>query len=777
MVFKSLLRRKSSYVLSIALALSATQMLLSDRVLADEVLAGEPVNEVLTLATGKLSLRAGSDGSGNEQDKVSTLSNSTTDTEASQNTVIATWSNATSSAVISKTSDVSLSFVNKAESNLALGADASQPAKEITTAITLDDYRKASASEMTQWVRSGRVTGEQLLNFAFETIKQTNPELNNIISIREQEARKELSNLRDEGQPFYQIPLVVKGLGHLVAGGQNTQGLALLNDQTSRTTSTFVKQLQKLGFIVIGQSSFPQLGLINVTHSDLYGITRNPWDPSHNSGGSSGGASAAVSSGQVAIASASDGGGSTRIPASWSGLVGLHPTRGILEGNSQSLKNQVSHFVITKTVEDTKAVFESLLKDNLKDEQTSTVLSTNQVIAYTTKTPSGTPISPEAVKAVEEAVNFLNQQGFKTIEVNYPVDGKRMMMAYYTIVASGSSIADYLINQKLKRHLTMDDVELLTWSLYQTSQSLTREDVDAAWADVALLTEELKAFYSQYPIFLTPTTAYAAPEADYRHIPEELKEKMRDMSDLSKHERLELIYQQWLPAWTLTPFTQLANLTGTPSLTLPTHLTREGLPMGVLFNGAANQDRLLIQLGELFEKSRVLTTFKTSDKRTEVVDIPYGIQYLRQPTLPLGYKGLLQGGKNGQKELIFERLKQGLSFVKEQLVGEKLISEPQQMVYVIGTKIVADKPSIFSSQNAQKNLGLQPQYVTFAKESSHVSVFSMEKSSPKEVSDRLISSHLPMTGDGQKSSGLALLTCLFLLLGLFNGKVRSLDND
>lgn len=75
------------------------------------------------------------------------------------------------------------------------------------------------------------------------------------------------------------------------------------------------------------------------------------------------------------------------------------------------------------------------------------------------------------------------------------------------------------------------------------------------------------------------------------------------MSGLSKEEKLDLIYRQWLPAWTLTPFTQLANLTGTPSLSLPTHVTATGLPLGILVNSGAHNDSLLLQLGQLFEKA------------------------------------------------------------------------------------------------------------------------------------------------------------------------------
>lgn len=775
---------KSSYVLAVVLALSAGQLMVSDLVSADETSSLEiPVSVMTEPSVEPVVVETTSSVAGNSLPSDSAITQ-VDNNQASTHSLESSPSNnpvmAASAPLADNSNDqLTRNLVIKTEPNLAVGADASQDSETQTMApITRDDYRRASASQMSQWIKSGRVTGDQLLDYAFETIKETNPELNNIISTREAEARQELANLADEGQPFYKVPIVVKGLGHTVAGGQNTQGFTFLSDQTSRSTGSFVKQLQKLGFVVIGQSSFPQLGLINVTNSDLYGTTHNPWNLAHNPGGSSGGASAAVSSGQVAIASASDGGGSTRIPASWSGLVGLHPTRGILEGNSPSLKNQVSHFAVTKTVEDTKTLFEALLKTKAKEEQTSAILSTNQVIAYTTKTPAGTPISPEAVKAVEEAVDFLNKQGYQTVEVDYPIDGKRMMMDYYTIAAAGTAIADYLINQKLKRHLTADDVELLTWALYQTSQSLTRDDVDAAWADVAILTEELNTFYSQYPIFLTPTTAYAAPEAGYHHIPEDLKEKMRDMSALSKEEQLELIYQQWLPAWTLTPFTQLANLTGTPSLTLPTHLTKDGLPMGVLFNSSANQDRLLLQIGELFESQRALTTYTSQEEIEETTEIPYAIQYIQTDALPLGYKELLQDGKAGKKQLIYHLLKQGLSLVEARLVGESLLVNPQHLIYLIGTRKM-DRQSI--SQNS-----LSPQRHTFGKvvdkkgqrrafkALSTASVTKAVQKADGGTEKGVLAHALPATGDKSdwSSSVASLLGLSSLMIGLAKLKKR-----
>ncbi|HHJ8990522.1 TPA: amidase family protein [Streptococcus pyogenes] len=546
--------------------------------------------------------------------------------------------------------------------------EASSPLHPLTTEatpaaqespITLEDYKAASASQLAEWARQQRVTGQQLLDFALETIKETNPELNNVISLREPLARQESEQMTDEGQPFYKVPILVKGLGHTIAGSSNTNGLSFLKDKTSSSTSVFVKQLQKAGFIVVGQSSFPEMGWINVTNSNLYGNTHNPWQLDQNPGGSSGGSAAAVASGQVSLASASDGGGSTRIPASWSGLIGLHPTRGILEGNPTSERSNVSHFALTKSMEDTEKLFQFLLKDKAKAQQNPQRLDTSIPIAYSTQTPAGTPISEEAIAAIKEAVAFLQEQGYQTVEVPYPVDGKLMMQYYYTIAASAAPSINFMAQQTLKRPLQKEDVELLSWALYQTGKDLTKEDVNKAWEGIAAMTEQLNQLYQKYPIFLTPTTAYPAPAADYHHIPKDLVAQLSDMSGLSKEEKLDLIYRQWLPAWTLTPFTQLANLTGTPSLSLPTHVTKSGLPLGILVNSGAHNDSLLLQLGQLFEKANrfhILTAGKKGlpETPTHEHNLSTQSENKQDVAIPVTYqtKGFTTGPTKGQNGLV-----------------------------------------------------------------------------------------------------------------------------
>ncbi|MGX7108717.1 amidase family protein [Facklamia miroungae] len=491
------------------------------------------------------------------------------------------------------------------------------------TPLTVEEYKQLDATTLAEMIRSGKTTSQELIELAFQVIEETNPDLNNIISTRKEEALAEAAALEDKGQPFYGVPMLVKGLGHSVEGGINSNGLKFLEDQISQRDGRQVKAFKEAGFIVIGQTSYPQFGWINVTNSELYGDTHNPWNLDHNPGGSSGGSAAAVAIGQVPIASSSDAGGSTRIPASWSGLIGLHPSRGILTWDSSSEKNQTTHFAETKSMQDTITLFETLLKDKTKNEVLEGTFDKSTPIAFTTMTPAGTVISQDAINAVRGVVNFLKGEGYQIEEVAYPVDGKKLMENYYILASSYAGSLDYMAKRPLGRPIQREDVELLTWALYQTSKDLTKEDVASAWENIQQITAEMEAFYTKYPVLLTATNAFPAPKADYNHISQEMAVKMEDMSQLSKAEKLQLIYDQWLPAWTLTPYTQLANLTGTPALSLPTYLTANNLPMGVMFNTFAKNDRSLLQIGKLLEENnRFITYYHRPEKPQPPVNTP-----------------------------------------------------------------------------------------------------------------------------------------------------------
>jgi LPXTG-motif cell wall-anchored protein len=150
----------------------------------------------------------------------------------------------------------------------------------------------------------------------------------------------------------------------------------------------------------------------------------------------------------------------------------------------------------------------------------------------------------------------------------------------------------------------MDDVDWTTWALFQTSKDLTTADVDQAWEEVRQIGAELASFQEKYPLFLTPTTASTAPLLnDTAMLPEHI-EAIKNMETLSKEEKLQLVYDQWLPGLTHTPFTQVANLTGTPAISLPTYVSTDGLPLGIQFMAAQNNDYLLLEVGKLFEENQ-----------------------------------------------------------------------------------------------------------------------------------------------------------------------------
>ena len=177
------------------------------------------------------------------------------------------------------------------------------------------------------------------------------------------------------------------------------------------------------------------------------------------------------------------------------------------------------------------------------------------------------------------------------------------MKNYYTVAAGSAGIADFMARQKLKRPLERNDVELLTWALFQTGKNITSEETTAAWTDIALQAQVMDEFYQQYPILLTPTTAATAPSIDNPLLKPEHAAQMEKIDQLSPAEQKQLIYDQWLTAFTYTPFTQQANLFGHPALSVPTYVSKEGLPLGIQFNSALNEDRTLLQLGALFENN------------------------------------------------------------------------------------------------------------------------------------------------------------------------------
>ncbi len=487
----------------------------------------------------------------------------------------------------------------------ALKTTQSSPVVESpSTKLTEETYKQKDGQDLANMVRSGQVTSEELVNMAYDIIAKENPSLNAVITTRRQEAIEEARKLKDTNQPFLGVPLLVKGLGHSIKGGETNNGLIYADGKISTFDSSYVKKYKDLGFIILGQTNFPEYGWRNITDSKLYGPTHNPWNLAHNAGGSSCGSAAAIASGMTPIASGSDAGGSIRIPSSWTGLVGLKPTRGLVSNEKPDSYSTAVHFPLTKSSRDAETLLTYLKKSD------QTLVSVNDLkslpIAYTLKSPMGTEVSQDAKNAIMDNVTFLRKQGFKVTEIDLPIDGRALMRDYSTL-AIGMGGAFSTIEKDLKKHgFTKEDVDPITWAVHVIYQNSDKAELKKSIVEAQKHMDDyrkaMEKLHKQFPIFLSPTTASLAPLNTDPYVTEKDKRAIYNMENLSQEERIALFNRQWEPMLRRTPFTPIANMTGLPAISIPTYLSESGLPIGTMLMAGANYDMVLIKFATFFEK-------------------------------------------------------------------------------------------------------------------------------------------------------------------------------
>lgn len=487
----------------------------------------------------------------------------------------------------------------------ALKTTQSSPVVESpSTKLTEETYKQKDGQDLANMVRSGQVTSEELVNMAYDIIAKENPSLNAVITTRRQEAIEEARKLKDTNQPFLGVPLLVKGLGHSIKGGETNNGLIYADGKISTFDSSYVKKYKDLGFIILGQTNFLEYGWRNITDSKLYGPTHNPWNLAHNAGGSSGGSAAAIASGMTPIASGSDAGGSIRIPSSWTGLVGLKPTRGLVSNEKPDSYSTAVHFPLTKSSRDAETLLTYLKKSD------QTLVSVNDLkslpIAYTLKSPMGTEVSQDAKNAIMDNVTFLRKQGFKVTEIDLPIDGRALMRDYSTL-AIGMGGAFSTIEKDLKKHgFTKEDVDPITWAVHVIYQNSDKAELKKSIVEAQKHMDDyrkaMEKLHKQFPIFLSPTTASLAPLNTDPYVTEKDKRAIYNMENLSQEERIALFNRQWEPMLRRTPFTPIANMTGLPAISIPTYLSESGLPIGTMLMAGANYDMVLIKFATFFEK-------------------------------------------------------------------------------------------------------------------------------------------------------------------------------
>lgn len=212
--------------------------------------------------------------------------------------------------------------------------------------------------------------------------------------------------------------------------------------------------------------------------------------------------------------------------------------------------------------------------------------------------------------AVHQTVKWLEEQGHHVEEQETGVDGIRLMQDYYLMNSGEMASMVASMETSLGRPITAQDMEIVSWVLNEAGKKVTAAEFAASLASWDTAAEQMAEFHKTYDLYVTPATAHAAPRVgELTHTPQETKELMK-VSQLTKQEQQSLIYDMFLPSLTYTPFTQLANLTGQPAMSVPVHLTPDGLPLGVQFIAPKGMENRLLRLACALEQSELWVGMK-----------------------------------------------------------------------------------------------------------------------------------------------------------------------
>ena len=480
-----------------------------------------------------------------------------------------------------------------------------------------DQYDGLGLAEL---VRKKEVSPEELCEESIARIEAVNPKLNAVITPMYDLARQAARRALPDG-PFTGVPFLLKDLLAAFAGVPLTMGSKAYKDYVPAEDSETVKRFKKVGVLILGKTNTPEFGLLGYTEPELHGPTRNPWNVHHTPGGSSGGSAAAVASGMVPLASGGDGGGSIRIPSACCGLFGLKTTRGRNPTGPEVgaiWQGAVIEHVLTRTVRDSAAMLDATQGPDVgapyvippPERPYLEEIGQNPghlKIAFTTQSPLDTPVHPECVKAVTETVDLLEELGHQVEEAEPDTDGPTLAMSYLAMYFGEMAADIEELETVLGRKAQQTDVEPLTWTLGLMGRTYSAGYFVKAMREWGKASRAMGRFHLDYDLYLTPTLAYPPVKIG------ELKPKPAETLALKVINALRLgrlvkfsgmMDKLAIESLSKTPFTQLANFTGQPAMSVPLHWTSDGLPCGSQFIGRFGDEATLFRLAKQLEEAR-----------------------------------------------------------------------------------------------------------------------------------------------------------------------------
>ncbi|HYB90522.1 MAG TPA: amidase [Candidatus Binataceae bacterium] len=474
-----------------------------------------------------------------------------------------------------------------------------------------DEISALDATGQADLVRRKEITPLELVDDAIEKIERLNPALNAVIHRHFERARSQAAGRLADG-PFRGVPFLLKDFGGgSIKGDPIYWGTRFLRDAGHRSPSTsyIVEKFLNAGFIVVGRTNVPELGAWTTTEPASFGPTRNPWDTTRSSGGSSGGSGAAVASRMVPAAHGNDGGGSIRIPASECGLVGLKPTRGRVSMGpdvGEFWEGMVIDFALTHTIRDAAAMLDVVAGAMPGDPYVAApparpyrdeVGAPCQPLRIGLLTGlSSVKVHPECAAAVEAAGRLLESMGHH-VEFSHPADLEDPeRSAFIPVITTSQARLVEQFSAAIGRKITAADMDPDNWVVTDLGSKVSGTEYLAAVEVLHRYTRKLAAWWEGgFDLLVTPTIPEPPPP----------------LGVLVPDGREPL--KGFVRSGELVPFTSPFNVTGQPAISLPLHWTSEGLPVGVQFIAAFGREDLLLRVGSHLEQA-----VRWNDRRPKV---------------------------------------------------------------------------------------------------------------------------------------------------------------
>ncbi len=458
------------------------------------------------------------------------------------------------------------------------------------------DLAFMSAVELAQNIREKKISSLEATENFFQRIDQLDSQLNSYLTLcRDQaladaRAADEAVQKGSELGPLHGVPISIKDL-ELTKGVTTTMGSAWFRDRVPDMDSIVVERVKASGAIILGKTNTPEFGLSGTTENKLGEPCRNPWNTERTPGGSSGGAAAALAAGLCSLSMGTDGGGSIRIPASFTGLFGIKPTQGRVPRYGGYGRPAANHFSqsgpITRTVADSALLLQVVAGPDSRDvtsiRQPAPDFSAGLAdgvkgmrLAWS-RDYGFAAVDPEVVQVTERAAKLFAGMGATVEDANLKLDDP--FDTFWNIFATASYTSYGHLFDEGRNELTDYGVTSM-----EHGRTVTGADLSRAIYDVDLLGRQMEEFFDDFDLLISPTLA--VPAFPIKQRPSVIGGREVD------------------PFWGFVPFTYLINITGQTAASVPCGYSSDGMPIGLHIIGPKGSEAKVLQASAAFEQAQ-----------------------------------------------------------------------------------------------------------------------------------------------------------------------------